>query len=84
MKLSHEIVEKIKSANSADEVLLIAEEYNVEITPEEANKYFHQLHSGELDDDLLDNVSGGCDDSSDDGDDDDYEDKNKWLIFSKI
>ena len=84
MKLSHEIVEKIKSANSADEVLLIAEECNVEITPEEANKYFHQLHSGELDDDLLDNVSGGCDDSADDGDDDDYEDKNKWLVFSKL
>ena len=84
MKLTHEIVEKIKSANSADEVLVIAKECNVEITPEEANKYFHQLHLGELDDDLLDNVSGGCDDSSDDGDDDDYEDKNKWLIFSKI
>ena len=84
MKLTHEIVEKIKSANSADEVLLIAKECNVEITPEEANKYFHQLHLGELDDDLLDNVSGGCDGSSDDGDDDDYEDKNKWLIFSKI
>ena len=59
MKLSHEIVEKIKSANSADEVLAIAKECNVEITPEEANKYFHQLHSGELDDDLLDGVSGG-------------------------
>ena len=84
MKLSHKIVEKIKSAKSADEILAIAKECNVEITPEEANKYFHQLHSGELDDDLLDNVSGGCDDSSDDGDDDDYEDKNKWLIFSKI
>ena len=84
MKLSHEIVEKIKSAASADEVFSIAEECNVEITPEEADKYFHQLHSGELDDDLLDNVSGGCDDSSDDGDDDDYEDKNKWLIFSKL
>ena len=84
MKLSHEIVEKIKSANSADEVLAIAKECNVEISAEEADKYFHQLHSGELDDDLLDNVSGGCDDSSDDGDDDDYEDKNKWLIFSKI
>ena len=59
MKLSHEIVEKIKSANSADEVLAIAKECNVEITPEEANKYFHQFHSGELDDDLLVNVSGG-------------------------
>ena len=77
MKLLREIVEKIKSAKSADEILAIAKECNVEITPEEANKYFHQLHSGELDDDLLVNVSGGCDD-------DDYEDKNKWLIFSKL
>ena len=77
MKLSYEIVEKIKSVDSVDEILAIAKECNVEITPEEANKYFHQLHSGELDDDLLVNVSGGCDD-------DDYEDKNKWLIFSKL
>lgn len=84
MKLSREIVEKIKSAKSADEVLAVAKECNVEITPEEANKYFHQLHLGELDDDLLVNVSGGCDNSFDDGDDDDYEDKNQWLIFSKI
>ena len=84
MKLSHEIVEKIKSAGSADEVLVIAKECKVEITREEADKYFHQLYSGELDDDLLDNVSGGCDHSSDGGDDDDYEDKNQWLIFTKI
>ena len=77
MKLSYEIIEKIKSVDSADEILAIAKECNVEITPEEANKYFHQLHSSELDDDLLVNVSGGCDD-------DDYEDKNKWLIFSKL
>ena len=84
MKLSHEFVEKIKSVKSADEVLAIVKDCNVEITPEEANKYFEQLHSGELDDDLLVNVSGGCNNSSDDDDDDDYEDKNRWLIFSKI
>ena len=64
MKLSHEIVEKIKSVGSADEVLAIAKECNVEITPEEANKYFHQLHSGELDDDL-DSVAGGACGNSD-------------------
>ena len=60
MNLSHEIVEKIKSVGSADEVLAIAKEYNVEITPEEADKYFHQLHLGELDDELLDMVLGGA------------------------
>ena len=36
MKLSHEIVEKIKSAGSPDEVLAIAKECNVEMTPDEA------------------------------------------------
>ena len=59
MKLSHAIVEKIKSVGSADEVLAIAKECNVEITPEEANKYFYQIHSGELSDDELDGVAGG-------------------------
>ena len=59
MKLSHEIVEKIKSAGSPDEVLAIAKECNVEMTPDEAKSYFEQINSHELDDDLLDGVSGG-------------------------
>lgn len=59
MKLSHEIVEKIKSAGSPDEVLAIAKECNVEITPDEAKSYFEQINSHELDEDLLVNVSGG-------------------------
>lgn len=57
------------------------------MTEDEAATYFAQLNpkSGELDDDELDAVAGGgCDQSSDDGGDDDYEDKNKWLIFSKL
>ena len=60
MKLSHEIVEKIKSAGSPDEVLAIAKECNVEMTPDEAKSYFEQINSHELDEDLLVNVSGGC------------------------
>ena len=59
MKLSHKIVEKIKSAKSADEVLAIAKECNVEMTPDEAKSYFEQINSHELDEDLLVNVSGG-------------------------
>lgn len=59
MKLSHEIVEKIKSAGSPDEVLAIAKECNVEMTPDEAKSYFEQINSHELDEDLLVNVSGG-------------------------
>ena len=59
MKLSHEIVEKIKSAGSPDEVLAIAKECNVEMTPAEAKSYFEQVNANSLDDDLLDGVSGG-------------------------
>ena len=59
MKLSHEIVEKIKSAGSPDEVLAIAKECNVEMTPDEAKSYFEQINSHELDEDILVNVSGG-------------------------
>ena len=59
MKLLHEIVEKIKSAGSPDEVLAIAKECNVEMTPDEAKSYFEQINSHELDEDLLVNVSGG-------------------------
>ena len=59
MKLSQEIVEKIKSAGSPDEVLAIAKECNVEMTPDEAKSYFEQINSHELDEDLLVNVSGG-------------------------
>lgn len=59
MKLSHEIVEKIKSAGSPDEVLAIAKECNVEMTTDEAKIYFEQINSHELDEDLLVNVSGG-------------------------
>lgn len=58
MKLSHEIVEKIKSAGSPDEVLAIAKECNVEMTTDEAKSYFEQINSHELDEDLLVNVSG--------------------------
>mgnify|MGYP006320789539 CR=1 FL=1 len=84
--LTPEMIEKAKTVKSAEELLALAKANNVEMTADEAKTYFAQLgpKSGELSDDDLDNVSGGCDESSDDGDDDDYEDKNKWLIFSKI
>lgn len=59
MKIAHEIVEKIKSAGSPDEVLAIAKECNVEMTPDEAKSYFEQINSHELDEDILVNVSGG-------------------------
>ena len=62
--LTLEMIEKAKTAKSAEELLEIAKAGGVEITASEAATYFAQLNpkSGELDDDELDNVAGagGC------------------------
>ena len=60
--LKPEMIEKAKEAKSADELLELAKENNVEITADEAKTYFAQLgsKSGELDDDDLDAVAGGA------------------------
>ena len=86
MKLTQEMMEKAKTAGSAEELLSIAKENGINLTFDEANTYFAQLNStsDELSDDELVNVSGGCNNSSGKEDNDDYEDKNQWLIFSKI
>ena len=60
-----EMIEKAKAAKSAEELLALAKENNVEMTADEATIYFAQLgpKSGELSDDDLDNVAGGgCND----------------------
>ena len=56
-----EMIEKAKTAKSAEELLELAKENNVEMTADEAKTYFEQLNpkSGELSDDDLDNVAGG-------------------------
>ena len=60
--LTPEMIEKAKAVNSAEELLVLAKENNVEMTEDEAKTYFAQLNpkSGELDDDDLDNVAGGA------------------------
>ena len=62
-----EIIEKEKATRSAEELLALAKENNVEMTADEAATYFAQLgpKSGELSDDDLDNVAGGACNSSD-------------------
>lgn len=63
-----EMIEKAKVAKSAEELLALAKENEVEIPEEAAKALFEQLNpkSGELDDDDLDNVSGGgCGDNYD-------------------
>ena len=86
ININAEMIKKAKTAKSADELLKIAKENGINLTFDEANTYFAQLNStsDELSDDELVNVSGGCNNSSGKEDNDDYEDKNQWLIFSKI
>ena len=59
--LTPELIEKAKSAKTAEELLALATENGVELTADEAFAYFAQLNpkSGELDDDDLDAVAGG-------------------------
>lgn len=55
-----ELVVKAKNAASVEEILQLAKENEVEITPECAQAYFAHLHrTGALNDEELDNVSGG-------------------------
>ena len=65
--LTPEMIEKAKAAKSAEELLEVAKAGGVELTADEAATYFAQLNpkSGELDDDALDGVAGGCGGSGD-------------------
>lgn len=60
MNVSKELLERAKTAKTEEELLAMAKEENIELTEEEAAKYFAELHkTGELSDDELNNVSGG-------------------------
>lgn len=62
MNISNELLEKAKKAKSAEELLEVAKSENIEFSPEQADKVYAELHkTGELSDDELDNVAGGCD-----------------------
>ena len=61
MKISKELLEKAKTAKTAEELLAMAKAENIELTAEQAKEYFATIHaSGELSDEELDNVAGGC------------------------
>ena len=61
MNISKELLEKAKTAKTAEELLELAKAENIELTAEQAKEYFATIHaSGELSDEELDNVSGGC------------------------
>ena len=61
MNISKELLEKAKTAKTAEELLAMAKAENIELTEEEAAKAFAELNkTGELSDEELDNVAGGC------------------------
>ena len=61
MENNKELFAKAKAAETPEALLTLAKENGMEMTAEEAQKIFAQLHSqsGELSDDELDNVAGG-------------------------
>ena len=61
MSFTNEQILKAKAAKSVEELLALAKENGVELTEDEAKKYFAEWHrEGELSDEELQNVSGGC------------------------
>ena len=61
MNFTQEQLAKAKAAKSAEELIALAKENGMELSEEEAKKFFAELNKeGTLADDELDNVSGGC------------------------
>ena len=61
MNISKELLKKAKTAKTAEELLAMAKAEKIELTEEEAAKAFEELNkNGELSDEELDNVAGGC------------------------
>ena len=61
MNISKELLEKAKQAKTAEELIEMAKEENIELTEEEAAQAFAKMNkNGELSDEELDNVAGGC------------------------
>ena len=62
--MANEIMEKLKAAKSAEELLDIAKANGKELTAEQAKTLFAGLHGdGELSDEDLDKVAGGAADA---------------------
>ena len=59
--MNEEMIQAIKEANSAEELRAAAKENDIELTEEQAKEYFDRFHtSGELSDEELGAVAGGC------------------------
>ena len=61
MNISKELLEKAKQAKTAEELLEMAKAENIELNAEEAAQALAKMNkNGELSDEELDNVAGGC------------------------
>ena len=61
MNISKELLENAKTVKTAEELLALAKNEGIELTAEQAAKVFAELNkTGELSDEELDNVTGGC------------------------
>lgn len=60
MNISKELLKKAKTAKSAEELIEMAKEENIELTVEQATKALAKMNkNSELSDEELDNVAGG-------------------------
>lgn len=60
MNFSPELIARAKEVKSAEELIALAKDNNVELTEEQAKTYFEQLNAtGAISDDELDAVAGG-------------------------
>ena len=57
--MTNEILEKLKAAKSAEELIEMAKANGAEITAEDAQKLFSQISDGELSDENAENLAGG-------------------------
>ena len=64
-KITPELIEQAKKAESVAALLALAEENGIDLTAERAEKLFSEWHTTkELSDDELDSVAGGCGEES--------------------
>ena len=56
-----ELLEKLQTAKSAEELIEMAKAEGAEIAPDKAEELFAKLNAeGELSDDLMEEIAGGC------------------------
>ncbi len=60
MQLTKELIAKAATCKSVEELLALAKAEGLELSREEAEKYFSQLSDQKLGVDEIDSVAGGC------------------------